>query len=72
MSEFYGLTQAQVARLRPEAAHASPVFRAFRPGDVTHSLADVSKARRLLGYAPEVDVREGIARASAWYAGNLP
>jgi len=38
-----------------------------RPGDVKHSLADISRARRLLGYEPRVQLEEGLARAVAWY-----
>lgn len=38
-----------------------------RLGDVRHSLADVSKARRLLGYEPTHDVRAGLHEAMAWY-----
>ena len=33
-----------------------------RPGDIKHSLADIGLARRLLGYAPEVTLREGLRR----------
>ncbi len=42
-----------------------------RPGDVKHSLADIGKARRLLGYEPAYDVRRGLAEAIAWYRENL-
>ncbi|MDP2662678.1 MAG: SDR family oxidoreductase [Dehalococcoidia bacterium] len=38
----------------------APVFSPERPGDVRHSLADISLARRLLGYEPVVDFREGL------------
>ena len=38
-----------------------------RPGDVKHSLADIGKARRLLGYAPQVSFRDGLERVIAWY-----
>jgi UDP-glucose 4-epimerase len=41
-----------------------------RAGDVRHSLADIGKARNLLGYAPAVDVAEGLARTLAWYREN--
>ena len=41
--------------------------RAARPGDVRHSLAAVSAARRLLGYRPSVDFETGLARTVAWY-----
>ena len=44
-----------------------PIYEDFRPGDVKHSLASVDKARRLLGYEPRVQVREGLQRAAAWY-----
>ncbi|MBK1872183.1 Vi polysaccharide biosynthesis UDP-N-acetylglucosaminuronic acid C-4 epimerase TviC [Marinobacter sp. 1-3A] len=44
-----------------------PVYRDFRPGDVRHSQADISKATSKLGYAPEYRIREGIAKAMPWY-----
>lgn len=37
-----------------------------RPGDVAHSLADISKAQRLLGYEPVVEFHEGLRRTVAW------
>jgi nucleoside-diphosphate-sugar epimerase len=36
-------------------------------GEVTHYVADLSKARQLLGYGPQVSLDEGIARAVAWF-----
>lgn len=45
----------------------APVYRDFRPGDVRHSQADISKAASGLGYAPEFRIFEGIARAMPWY-----
>lgn len=41
-----------------------------RPGDVPHSLADISRARQCLGYAPRVEAREGLERVVAWYRGH--
>ena len=38
-----------------------------RNGDIKHSLADISLARELLGYAPSVDFREGLRRTVEWY-----
>ncbi len=37
-----------------------------RPGEVTWYVADISKARERLGYAPKVSVREGVPRALKW------
>ena len=39
----------------------------FRAGDVRHSQADISKAQRLLGYAPQYSIEEGLAEAMSWY-----
>jgi UDP-glucuronate 4-epimerase len=36
-------------------------------GDVSITYADISKARRMLGYQPKVNMREGIERFVAWY-----
>ena len=44
-----------------------PVYRDFRPGDVRHSQADISKAASKLGYAPKYRIIEGIAKAMPWY-----
>lgn len=38
-----------------------------RPGDVKHSLADITKASELLGYTPQVSIREGLEKTVAWY-----
>jgi UDP-N-acetylglucosamine 4-epimerase len=44
-----------------------PEYRDFRLGDVRHSLADISKAKQLLGYAPTHRISEGIQAATQWY-----
>lgn len=41
-----------------------------RSGDVRHSLADSSKAQRLLGYKPAIGFEEGLARTLDWYREN--
>ena len=48
-----------------------PQFGPDRAGDIKHSNADISKARKLLGYAPEFDFEQGIALAIDWYKENL-
>lgn len=44
-----------------------PVYADFRPGDVRHSQADVSKAGRLLGYQPTHTILQGLEEAMPWY-----
>jgi UDP-N-acetylglucosamine 4-epimerase len=46
-------------------------YRDFRGGDVRHSQADVSKAERLLGYAPSHRLAEGVDAAMPWYVNFL-
>jgi UDP-N-acetylglucosamine 4-epimerase len=43
-----------------------------RPGDILHSLADVSKAARLIDYTELTDLSTGLAKALAWYKSQLP
>ena len=68
LTELFALLRDGLAVKRPDLASAQPTFADFRPGDVRHSLADISKARELLGYEPTHDVRKGIGEALAWYA----
>lgn len=44
-----------------------PTYRDFRPGDVRHSQADVSKANSLLGYAPNFNITQGVKETMKWY-----
>jgi len=48
-----------------------PIFSDFRAGDVRHSLADIGKARRLLGYQPTHSVEQGITESLPWYIGRF-
>jgi nucleoside-diphosphate-sugar epimerase len=43
-----------------------------RLGDVRHSHADISAARRDLGYEPAVTFRDGLARTLAWFGDRAP
>jgi len=43
-----------------------PVYREARPGDVRLSLASIDEARRRLGYAPSVELADGLARTAEW------
>lgn len=47
-----------------------PRFKSPRPGDVEHSLADVSAARKMLGFAASTDLRAGLERSMDWYRGQ--
>jgi len=61
--------------LLPDFPHLKS-FRAihedFRPGDIRHSQADISKAQRLLGYAPTHSIAQGLQETLAWYKNTSP
>ena len=49
-------------------ADLTPVFQPPRPGDVMHSMADLSLARAVLNYEPVVSFEEGLDQTVQWYA----
>lgn len=61
---YYGLTKALGVDVEPN-------FGPDRKGDIKHSNADISKARRLLGYDPDWSFERGIQAAIEWYKANL-
>jgi len=48
-----------------------PIFRDFREGDIKDSLADISKARALIGYDPAHDLQKGLEEVIPWFLDNL-
>ena len=71
LNELFELIKEEVVRHKPEVSGATCEHRDFRAGDVRHSLADITRAKTLLGYAPQFDVRQGLRLAGDWYAANL-
>jgi nucleoside-diphosphate-sugar epimerase len=57
-----------IAELRDlSGREIDPIYTDPRTGDVLHSLADISKAREVLGYEPATDIRTGLERTLAYY-----
>lgn len=67
LNELYELLRLGLLPHAPHLRQARPDYREYRAGDVRHSLADISKARTLLGFAPSHTVAEGLAQALPWY-----
>lgn len=73
LNELYRLLRDKLATrsdLPHELAGKQPEYRDFRPGDVRHSLADISKVRRILGYSPTHHLADGLDAALDWYVQN--
>lgn len=60
-----------LAERYPHLRDFKPVHRDFRAGDVRHSLADIGKAQRLLGYVPSHRIDAGLRESMSWYIDNL-
>jgi UDP-N-acetylglucosamine 4-epimerase len=71
LNELFEHLRAMLAPRFAHLADASPIHRDFRPGDVRHSLADISKVHRLLGYEPTHTASEGLSEAMEWYLRHL-
>jgi UDP-N-acetylglucosamine 4-epimerase len=67
LNQLYQFTQQLLQGRDPLFPKQRPVYREFRPGDVRHSLADISKARQLLGYLPTHPLEAGLELAMDWY-----
>jgi UDP-N-acetylglucosamine 4-epimerase len=71
LNELLGMLRRLLLPNHPHLDSFKPVYGDFRAGDVRHSLADISKARQLLGYEPGWEVERGLRDALSWYEGSL-
>ncbi len=71
LNEMFAILKELLIPYHPGIADMQPVYGPERPGDVKHSLADISKARQLLGYDPQVDFASGLQKTIAWYVEHL-
>lgn len=71
LNELFEAIRSALVPNFPHLVDFKPHYQDFRAGDVRHSLADISKARTLLGYAPTHRIGEGLIEAMDWYVANL-
>jgi len=72
LNELFEMARSLLADQYAWLRDYRPQYLEFREGDVLHSQADISKAQRLLAYAPTHRIDEGLKEAMAWYVKNLP
>jgi UDP-N-acetylglucosamine 4-epimerase len=65
------LLRESLSKYDPAIAVVKSTYGAQRIGDIPHSLASIDKARRLLGYDPQFNIKAGIDEAVKWYWENL-
>jgi UDP-N-acetylglucosamine 4-epimerase len=74
LNELYQLIKDELTKSinnKPSTINQQPIYRDFRPGDIRHSNADISKAKRMIGYAPTHDIYQGMEEAIEWYIENI-
>jgi UDP-N-acetylglucosamine 4-epimerase len=71
LNELFALLRERLLPHYPHLLKVKPRYRPFRAGDVRHSEADISKAKRLLGYAPTHRIEQGLDAALDWYRANV-
>ncbi|WP_428622503.1 SDR family oxidoreductase [Sedimenticola sp.] len=67
LNELFTEIRDRLAQRHPHIAAVQPEYGEFRAGDVRHSLADISKATTLLGYAPTHDLQQGLDVTTQWF-----
>ncbi len=71
LNVLHELIKERVIKSGVQKGDSQLIYRDFRAGDVRHSLADISKAETLLGYAPQYSIEQGLDKATAWYTANM-
>jgi UDP-N-acetylglucosamine 4-epimerase len=71
LNQLHAIIREGLARRRPDAELPLPEHGPFRPGDVRHSQADITRIRNGLGYEPTRTVAQGIDEALDWYVARL-
>ena len=72
LSELAECIVAELRRRGELRGEPQVTYQPTRPGEVTRYIADISQARRLLGYAPSTSLPDGIAKALGWQASFRP
>ncbi|SEK27288.1 SDR family oxidoreductase [Nitrosovibrio tenuis] len=71
LNELYKMIRGLLLKKFPHLQNHNPEYVDFRTGDVRHSQADISKAGKMLGYAPTHRIQEGLRQAMDWYIADL-
>jgi len=71
LNQLYQMIEEKLINRVENITKKDPIYRDFRAGDVRHSLADISKAKNLLGYSPNYKIDEGLNESMDWYISDL-
>jgi UDP-N-acetylglucosamine 4-epimerase len=71
LNALFNLLKRLIGTFMDDVAGLNPRYTSSRPGDVKHSMADISRAETLFGYTPAYSIEEGIKASIKWYVRNL-
>jgi UDP-N-acetylglucosamine 4-epimerase len=71
LNQLFEMLRERLVGRHPRLEGLQPTYGPFRSGDVLHSLADIEKARRLLGYEPTHSLERGLDQSLGWYQRHL-
>ena len=71
LTELVSYLKEYLSRYDPHIEQTEIIYGPDREGDIRHSLADISKAKLLLQYNPQYDIKNGLKEAVTWYWNNL-
>lgn len=71
LNQLVAYLKEYLSEYDPKIANIDATHGPNRAGDIPHSLANVDKAKKLLGYDPKYSMREGLKEACKWYWENL-
>ena len=70
LNNLFSMIHNNIENAIGENIKARPIYKDFRAGDIRHSRADLSKAKKLLNYLPSHNVEKGIKETVNWYIDN--
>lgn len=71
LNELVTILKEELGKFDAKILSVEPNYGSERLGDIPHSLASIEKAKKVLGYNPEFDIKTGLKNAIKWYYENL-
>ena len=71
LNQLFYIIRELAGKFDKDILAIEPVYVPARAGDIPHSQASIEKAKKLLGYSPELNVAEGLEESVNWFWSNL-
>jgi UDP-N-acetylglucosamine 4-epimerase len=71
LNELGNILKENLSKFDAKIAKVNIIHGPNRAGDIPHSLANIEKGKKILGYKPEFDIKKGLKEACKWYWKNL-